>query len=90
MEKYYKELLELVRLCEDVYTFRFDGLLILGYKVDIVKEYLELNPSKKFRTWLIDRGFVINETLDSKIDKAIQENDVIELRTKLEENENID
>ena len=50
---------DLVIKCKDHNTFKFEGLLINGYRVDIVKAYVKENPSKKFRTWLIDKGLVL-------------------------------
>lgn len=50
----YDKMLELLGLSNDVHCFEFDGLLVKGYKVDVIKEYIKQNPSKKFRVWLID------------------------------------
>jgi len=57
----YNKIVELVNKCKDHYTFEFEGLLIDGEKVDIIKRYLKINPSKSFRTWLIDFELVIKE-----------------------------
>ena len=55
------KILELTSLCKEHSTFEFEGLLIDGYTVDTVKMYVDSNPSKKFRTWLVDKNLVLKE-----------------------------
>jgi|GEM_PF-4726766 len=55
------KLMELIGLCEERPCFIYDGLLIAGAKVFIVKKYLQENPSKKFRTWLRDSKHFIQQ-----------------------------
>ena len=51
----------LTKRCKEHNTFEYDGLLVDGYHVDIAKRYVLENPSKKFRTWIIDEDLVIKE-----------------------------
>lgn len=53
--------LSLLDSCAESHTFKFTNLLCNGIVVNVVKEYVTSNPSKKFRTWLIDNGHVIIE-----------------------------
>lgn len=55
------KVIKLVKLCFDYSCFEFEGLLIDGDKVNIVKHYVNENPSVPFRTWLINTGIVIKE-----------------------------
>lgn len=57
----YEKLFELQAKCKKYYCFEFDGLLVDGYMVDVTKTYVKINPSKEFRTWLIDCNLVIKE-----------------------------
>jgi len=50
----YSKIMKLIKLCKVAYFFQYDDLIIEGLKVEIVKRYIKLNPSKKFRIWLID------------------------------------
>lgn len=52
-----KRIFDLLNLCKEVECFKFDDLLIFGNRVSIVKQYMKENPSKPFRTWLIDTKF---------------------------------
>lgn len=56
----YLKISELVQLCKEELVFTFDGLTILGNRVDIVKKFVSKNPGKKFRTWLEDTQIIIN------------------------------
>jgi len=58
--KDYELISKLVCLCEPSNTFIFDGLTVKGDVVHVVKEYVSENPSKKFRIWLIDKGYTDN------------------------------
>lgn len=52
---------EIIEQCIDRYTFEFEGLLIDGYRVEIVKRYVLSNTGIEFRAWLIDMGLVLKE-----------------------------
>lgn len=52
---------ELVNLCKKHHTFKYENLICNGYYVDVVKLYVAENPSAKFRTWLVNKGFVLFE-----------------------------
>ncbi len=52
--------LYLLSLTKEVHCFEFEGLLILGCRVEIIKKYFKEKPSSKFRTWLIDNNLVLN------------------------------
>lgn len=58
-DEQYNQLTQLISLCTDADIFVYDGMLVRGNKVTVTKEYVKLNPSKKFRIWLIDKGYVI-------------------------------
>ena len=45
--------------CKSLEVFTYDDLLINGTPAQLITNYLKMNPSKKFRTWLIDEGLVI-------------------------------
>jgi len=47
--------------CKEIQIFVYDGLLIKGYPSHVITDYLNENPSKKFRTWLIDNDLLIRE-----------------------------
>ena len=49
----------LINLCKDYQTFVFLNLIIKGNRIAVVKRYEKENPSKKFRTWLIDSNLVV-------------------------------
>jgi len=53
------KMLKLVKLCEKQAFFTFDDLLIKGERVAVIKNYVSQNPSKKFRTWLIDNNYAV-------------------------------
>lgn len=58
------ELREVQRLCniaKDYSCFEFEGYLIRGDLVTLVKRYVKLNPSDSFTVWLINNNFVIEE-----------------------------
>jgi len=50
---------ELFSKIKSITAFKYDGLLIEGEICEIVTRYCRLNPSKKFRTWLIDENLVM-------------------------------
>ena len=60
-DKELEKTLELLGLCKDHHAFRFDDLIVTGEKVAIVKEYVKLRPSMKFRIWLISTGLGVKE-----------------------------
>lgn len=37
-------------------VFRIEGEFFIGSKDDLINQFLQENPSSKFRTWLIDNG----------------------------------
>jgi len=47
--------------CSSFIGFEFDGLIVKGFKSDVIRSYILENPDKKFRTWLIDSGQVVNQ-----------------------------
>lgn len=61
----YDEIRKLHLLTKEFPCFEFDGMLIKGNVIEVIKKYLKENPSKKFRTWLLDNNFVIIEQLDN-------------------------
>lgn len=60
----YKRLRKLLPLCTEQNFFKFDDLLVIGISADVIKDYLNQNPSKKFRTWLIDNGYSVKITVE--------------------------
>jgi len=60
-EKEALKALELLELCKEYHVFAYDGLLVRGLAVDIVKKFIKYKPSEKFRNWLIKIGLVIQE-----------------------------
>ncbi len=58
-----EKLVELRNKCITIGVFEYDNeLLVLGNKDAVILKYLQENPSKKFRIWLIDSGLVITES----------------------------
>lgn len=55
----YSKVLELLNNCKDFPCFVFEGMLIKGHKVDLVKRYVTLNPDESFYVWLHDSNLVI-------------------------------
>lgn len=60
-ENEYSEYLELSKEVESVDAFQWNGELFFGDFSTIYRLYKIENPSKKFRIWLIDKGFQINQ-----------------------------
>lgn len=56
-----EKLEELRDKCNVICAFKYDGLLVKGLVTEVIRRYLKENPSKKFRTWLIDKNLVIKE-----------------------------
>lgn len=59
--KNYNKIEELLNLTKEYNVFEFQGLLIRGYRVSVIKQYAKENPSKTFYVWLIDKNLVIEE-----------------------------
>lgn len=63
----YKRIRDILSVCSEEPVFVFEKMLIKGYKVDIVKEFVIQSPSSSFYMWLIDKGLVIQR--DYKFNK---------------------
>ena len=48
-------------LCTTLESFIYDGMVIKGNKENVIDRFINENPSKKLRTWLIDKNLVISE-----------------------------
>ena len=59
-ESQLERVLELLESCNNYHAFIFEGSVIKGDRATVVKRYVLENSSKKFRIWLIDKGYVIN------------------------------
>lgn len=57
----YQKISDICMLAETFPCFKFEGLLVEGDIVKRAKEFVSESPSKKFRTWIIDRKYVIKE-----------------------------
>lgn len=58
------KVMELIQSTQKVFVFILDGSLFKGHAVSLSKEYVNENPSKKFRIWLIDKGLLIDDNFD--------------------------
>lgn len=58
------EVIELMRSIHHAQTFVHQNGLYKGDAVNTAKQYVKENPSKKFRTWLHDKGLLIQEPFD--------------------------
>lgn len=50
----YNRMKELIDLCEVEQIFSIEGEYFIGNRIEAVKEYMRLNPSKKFTIWVKD------------------------------------
>lgn len=56
----YTKIRELSKLCKDYPSFVFENEVFKGLHVYVIKDYIKENPSKKFRIWMIDKGYRLN------------------------------
>jgi hypothetical protein len=48
-----KKFLNLLQECKDVHVFKYEDVIVFGYKVDVLKRYFKEKSDSKFRIWLI-------------------------------------
>ena len=57
---------DLYKDCKDVDCFTFDGVIFLGEKVEVIKRYIKLRPSKSFYVWCHDNLTILNPSNNKK------------------------
>jgi len=74
--KDYELIEELLEKCKKVHYFSFEGLLIKGLPVSLIKQYIEEKPSIQFKPWLIKKGLMLEKGLSKvleEINKSVDE-----------------